>query len=261
MSKARRRALVAAGTGGIGAATAAALVSRGHRVIVTGTTESAHETASAPGAKGAVVADFSQPGGRHEGCTRGRVAARGHRHPRGRQRPHSVCRLRRAVRSGLGCRVPDASGQRHRAHLRGSAFDDRPRMGAPGLHHLYRPAQAAAGAAPVERHEGRSPQPREVRRGGGRGQRSHRECRRACVDRHPTDASSRKHRTTPAVRSATPPDVSRGAARVGPRGGIRRRMAVRRRLGVRDGDDRPGRWRIPADLTAGGKESLDEQLR
>lgn len=57
-----RRALVTAGSRGIGRAVAAELVARGARVVITGTGPAVAETAQDLGAAGSVVADFTRPG-------------------------------------------------------------------------------------------------------------------------------------------------------------------------------------------------------
>lgn len=57
-----RRALVTAGSNGIGRATAELLTARGARVVITGTSERAAEIADEIGAAGHAVADFTHPG-------------------------------------------------------------------------------------------------------------------------------------------------------------------------------------------------------
>ena len=57
-----RRALVTAGTRGIGRAVAAELIARGAQVAISGTGESAAQVAAELGAAGAVSADFTRPG-------------------------------------------------------------------------------------------------------------------------------------------------------------------------------------------------------
>ena len=57
-----RRALVTAGTRGIGRAVAAELIVRGAEVAITGTADTAAQVATELGAAGAVRADFTRPG-------------------------------------------------------------------------------------------------------------------------------------------------------------------------------------------------------
>ncbi|HEY3772905.1 MAG TPA: SDR family oxidoreductase [Solirubrobacteraceae bacterium] len=57
-----RRALVTAGSRGIGRATAAVLAGRGARVFITGTSDQTEATAAEIGADGFAVADFTTPG-------------------------------------------------------------------------------------------------------------------------------------------------------------------------------------------------------
>jgi 3-oxoacyl-[acyl-carrier protein] reductase len=57
-----RRALVTAGSSGIGRATATLFAEQGAEVVITGTSERTAETAEAIGARGHLLADFSVPG-------------------------------------------------------------------------------------------------------------------------------------------------------------------------------------------------------
>ena len=71
-----RRALVTAGSSGIGKATAALLAARGATVFITGTGERTAAAAEETGAQGYALADFTQPGAGTE-AARAAIAALG----------------------------------------------------------------------------------------------------------------------------------------------------------------------------------------
>lgn len=77
MGPQRRRALVTAGTRGIGAAVTASLRDAGADVFITGTTERTGEIAQELGAVGSVQADFTAPGAAEQAVTAARAVLGG----------------------------------------------------------------------------------------------------------------------------------------------------------------------------------------